>query len=363
MYCFNNIFSESSMREISKYMKKRYKMIYYVVCGLFIFLLPVLIYTDNLIKYLAVQGFGQAKIIVKAEKLEYYLSKPDFPEEKKRKLLLIREIQNFAVNEIGLTDNGSYHKVYDQHEKPLLWLVQACPPYSLEPYTWKFPFVGRLSYKGYFSKDDALKESNRLKKLGYDVYIRNPSAWSTLGIIKDPVFSGMLDRSDGDLANVILHEMTHSTVFLKNNLQFNENIATFIGDNASALFIERKYGADSCELSAYLNSNKDDVLFCDHIMNGSEKLSNLYKSFISCMSDEEKNAMKNALIKEIIAAIKTLSFNDANAFKGYDSFHPNNAWFAGFNTYRNDLSAIKNEFADNYNSDFKKYITYLKTLK
>ncbi|MBN1500117.1 MAG: aminopeptidase [Spirochaetes bacterium] len=344
-------------------MKKRKKLTYLILTLFIILFIPVISYTDNIIKYLAVQGTGQASLIINSRKIDYYLKKPDFPEDKKNRLLLIREIQNFAVSDLGLKDNGSYHKMYDQKGKPLLWLVQACPPYSLEPHKWKFPVVGSLSYKGYFRKSDALKEADKLKKAGYDVSIRNPSAWSTLGYFKDPVFSEMLNWSEGELANVILHEMTHGTIFRKNNLQFNENIATFIGENGSIAFLEKKYGKKSKELKTYINEIHDDNLFYDHIMKGTVQLNNLYNSFTSDMTVDEKNIKKTALIKEIIGNLTKLPFNNKQSFEGYKDFTPNNAWFSGFRTYRNDLSDIDKDFKNDFDSDLNKYIIYLKTVK
>ncbi len=43
----------------------------------------------------------------------------------------------------------------------------------------------------------------------------------------------MLNRSEGDLANLIIHEMSHATIFVKDSVDFNENLATFIGDRGA----------------------------------------------------------------------------------------------------------------------------------
>jgi predicted aminopeptidase len=56
-----------------------------------------------------------------------------------------------------------------------------------------------------------------------------------LGWFTDPILSKMLMRSEGDLANLIIHEMSHATIFVKDSIEFNENLATFIGDRGAEL--------------------------------------------------------------------------------------------------------------------------------
>ena len=89
------------------------------------------------------------------------------------------------------------------------------------------------------------KEMELLKEAGYDVGMRTVGGWSTLGWFKDPILSNMLNRSYGDLANLIIHELVHATIFVKDSVEFNENLASFIGDQGAKLFLKRK-------LSGYL---------------------------------------------------------------------------------------------------------------
>ena len=118
-----------------------------------------------------------------------------------------------------------------------MWVVMACEPFALKPKEWKFPIIGSVPYKGFFKKERAEALKAELEKEGWDVMVRNPGGWSTLGWFTDPILSKMLMRSEGDLANLIIHEMSHATIFVKDSVEFNENLATFIGDRGAELFL------------------------------------------------------------------------------------------------------------------------------
>jgi predicted aminopeptidase len=54
----------------------------------------------------------------------------------------------------------------------------------------------------------------------------------------DPVTEPMLRQDAGQLVEVILHELVHATVYVKGHANFNESIASFIGEEGSVLFYE-----------------------------------------------------------------------------------------------------------------------------
>jgi len=63
-------------------------------------------------------------------------------------------------------------------------------------------------------------------------------AFSSLGWLPDPVHSPMLEREDGALIEVVIHEMAHNTVYAPGHSAFNETLATFIGRTGARLFFE-----------------------------------------------------------------------------------------------------------------------------
>ncbi len=128
-----------------------------------------------------------------------------------------------------------------------MWVVLACEPFQLKPKEWKFPILGdRFPTKVFLRRSSGyrLKQDDLKRKDGM-LSFRNPGGWSTLGWFTDPILSKMLMRSEGDLANLIIHEMSHATIFVKDSVEFNENLATFIGDRGTEQFLIDKYGDTS----------------------------------------------------------------------------------------------------------------------
>jgi predicted aminopeptidase len=121
--------------------------------------------------------------------------------------------------------------------------VQAAYRDRLARYTWWFPVVGRVPYKGYFDYDAARREGDRLKRDGLDVYLRPASAFSTLGVFADPILSTTMGDDSLELANTVIHETTHNTIYLGGQAVFNESFANFVGARGAAWFFHSR--ADS----------------------------------------------------------------------------------------------------------------------
>ncbi|MFN5557714.1 MAG: aminopeptidase, partial [Chryseotalea sp.] len=288
----------------------------------------------ELIVYGIRQGYGQAKILIGAKPVEEFIQDPGYPDSLKAKLLLIGEIRKFAIDSLGLNDTDVYKKMYDQQGKPVMWVVQAAEPYAMQSVKWKFPLIGAVPYKGFFREDLARALEKELKDKGKDVMVRNPGGWSTLGWFNDPILSNMLKRSDGDLAALIIHEMVHTTMFIKDSIDFNENLANFIGDWGAGEFLKYKYGTSSKPYFEYAHDDEDYNLFAAHMVRGTFKLDSLYKTFQPNVSEERKKQAKEEMIKNIIANLDTLSLvtikKPSERFKNY---LPNNAYFMSFMHY------------------------------
>ncbi len=191
------------------------------------------------------QGAGQLDLLINSRPVEEVVADPLLPAAHRRKLELIREVKAFGIREMGLSPSGSYERYYDTGGKPVTWLVTACAKDRFEPYTWWFPIVGTLPYKGHFAREDAEAEARGLEALGLDVYVSPAAAYSTLGWFNDPILSTMLAYEDEQLANLILHELTHGTIFLPGGADFNEGLASFVGGQGALEFFRRRDGLDS----------------------------------------------------------------------------------------------------------------------
>ena len=241
------------------------------------FLLVVVISNLKLIGYGLGQARGQFKVMWYAKPIPEVLADPQFPDSLKSTLSLVPEIKQFAIETLGLKHSENYSSVYDQQGKEILWVVTACKPYSFEPVIWSFPLIGSFTYKGYFNQRKAVDLAKTMKAQGYDVELRSVSGWSTLGWFNDPLLSNMLADGPGPLANTIIHELTHGTIFIPDSMTFNENLATFIGSKGSQEFLKMKYGPDSNEYRNYLARRQDARIFSRYIVLAAHQLDSLYQ--------------------------------------------------------------------------------------
>lgn len=326
-----------------------------------VFLLVLMAIYHELIIYGVRQGIGQAKILWYARPVEEFITDPSYPDSLKAKLQLIGEVRKFAIDSLGLQDTEVYKKMYDQQNKPIMWVVQACEPFALQSVKWKFPLIGTVPYKGFFKEELALALRDELKAQGKDVMVRNPGGWSTLGWFNDPILSNMLKRSEGDLASLIIHEMVHSTMFIKDSIDFNENLANFIGDKAAGEFINYKFGKDSKQHREYFYEDDDYTLFAAHMLRGTKVLDSLYATMQEEESLETKRKRKEQLITKIVQALDTLSLQLVQ--KPSERFAkrlPNNAYFMSFVQYEAKQNFFETECSAKFNGDLKKYLAYLK---
>lgn len=319
------------------------------------------IWQHELVSYGVSQARGQLRVLLNTRPLQEVMQDPAFPDSLKHKIQLIQEIRRFAVDSLGINDTENYTSLYDQHGKPILWVITASEPYALKAKEWTFPVLGTFSYKGFFDYDQCLKQDSVLRQQGYDTEISEVSAWSTLGWFRDPILSSMLYRSEGSLASLIIHELTHGTLFIKDNLEYNENLADFVGDYGALRFLTYKYGKNSTQYQYYLNRKIYRDKYYQHVLRGANQLDSLYASFRETDSKNKKDQLKIEVIRSIMETMDTLTpIIPRSKPVVSDTTLPNNAFFVSHQTYRQKQNVFEQEFVDKFNRDFRKYITYLK---
>ena len=324
-------------------------------------LLLLIVWQRELISYGMMQGRGQFEVLWNARPLEEVLTDPTVADSLKQRLLLVGQVREWGVDSIGLSETENYTTLYDQKGKDILWVVTAARPYSLENKEWRFPVVGTVSYKGYFDYEKAQAAEAELKAEGWDTYIRSVGAWSTLGWFKDPILSNMLFRLEGDLANTVLHELTHATVFVKDSLSFNENLATFIGHEGAKRFIADTWGPESEQMRRYLERYQDRQIFSNYVLKGLARLDSLYSSFGPATTIEEKEQKKQELIDEIVDNTSELPLHRAAEWEAYfASLNPNNAYFMSYERYQGGQEELERQFKKQFNGNLKKFVEHYK---
>ncbi|KAA0988953.1 aminopeptidase [Dyadobacter aurulentus] len=339
-------------------------MIKKILLALLGIILLLSIFYYDVLSYGFMQARGQISILMNVEQVDEILADPNFPDSLKRRVRLIQEIKQFGVDSLGLSPSENYTTFYNQHGRPLIWLITASERYKIAPHEFHFPIVGTFPYKGFFDSTRAAYEERELIKKGLDTDVGNVSAWSTLGYLKDPILSSMLKRKDGNLANLILHELTHGTLFVKNNLELNENLASFVGDQGAIRFLRYKYGAESAEMRAYEYSKKYNDGYSQHMLRGTVRLDSLYQTFGNDQSaDAGKDSLKKKLIRQIIEDADTLLSGTQTLTtkrRLADDKIPNNAYFISYLTYKSKQDMFLREFENRFAGDLKAYLQYLK---
>ncbi|MBK7890383.1 MAG: aminopeptidase [Bdellovibrionales bacterium] len=227
--------------------------------------------------YLVKSAWSQVGLLNSREPLEKVLAKPELADAVRTKLLLARDAKLFAETELGLKKTQNYESYVELGRSHVSYVVSAAPKNRLEHFEWWFPFVGSVPYKGYFNPDDAKEEAESLRKENLDVVVRGVSAYSTLGWFRDPILSSMLRYTDYDLANTIIHEAVHATLYIKSNADFNERLATFIGNIGAELFFLKREGPSSETLKLAKSESEDERLFTDFISKEIETLKMWYE--------------------------------------------------------------------------------------
>ncbi|MDR3138802.1 MAG: aminopeptidase [Treponema sp.] len=273
----------------------------------------------------------------------------------------IRDIRRFAVEELGLRESANYTKYVDLKQDHLAAVVSASAKDSFSRYEWWFPVVGRVPYKGFFDPADARKEAEKLRKKGLDVWVRGVDAFSTLGWFQDPLYSYMRAYPVDRLADLIIHETLHATVYLKSFSQFNEELAEFVGSEGARLYIEKTFGPDSPEYRRIGDSAADSAVFLDFIRGLIAELEAVYQSGIS---GEEKLRRK----EEIIAAAKKgfeESYNErylGKSYQGFSKLAVNNAYLELYRLYYAEDSFFQDLY-ERSGRDLPRFIAAAKTIK
>lgn len=276
-------------------------------------------------------------LLSSTESYKKTLSRPELTEDQRRKLLLSQEVLAFAEKELQLNSDGNYTRVAWLNRPYVTWVVSAAEKWSLKGYEWSFPIVGRVPYLGFFTENEAQELEQELKAKNLDTYLRGVSAYSTLGWFNDPLLSSMLRYEERDLVETLIHELVHTTFWVKNSADFNERLASFLGQKGALQFYIKKEGSQSPTTKLILNEAEDENSFSRFITHEVEQLKKWYETL---PIDQKKEEIKQQRIAEIQTRFKNsvLPTMKTSAWSNFPNLKLNNARLTLYQTYLRDFT-------------------------
>lgn len=269
---------------------------------------------------------GENQLLGSAVPIEQAVNDPTLSDDQRSKLATILLILDFAENDVGLFVGDSYQTFADLDGGTLVWNLNGAEKTAFKPYIWPLPFLGNYASLGFFDRRHAFAERDRLVGLGFDTYIYEVDAFSTIGLLPDPVASSLLDRPLGSMIETVFHELLHNTVWRPDDIVFNESLANFVGRAAGRDFMIREFGEDSTALQETQQRNEDVDRYNAFIADLTAKLQTLYSSNVS---RETKLAERTTIFDTeqqqfVDDVLPELNFPDA--FAGLADVRLNNAF-------------------------------------
>lgn len=300
---------------------------------------------------------GQYEILSRRIEITDLINNEDTSVDLKKKLELVLQIRAFSKKEMAMNVGENYSQYSDTQRDYVVWNVSASPSLSLTPYQWCYPIVGCQSYRGYFHQKMAIEEASNLQQQGYDTWVGGVSAYSTLGWFEDPVLNTFIFRSDADLAALLIHELSHQILYIKDDTAFNESFATAVEIEGLKRWLKKVKQEEL--LIDYQQKREEKAFFIETVSATTEKLKALYESELS---DDDKTIKKEQIISTLRNSYKK-AITD-KSLRGYYTqwFNKiNNAKLASISNYYTYVPAFSVMIAD-ANGDMTTFYQQAKAL-
>jgi predicted aminopeptidase len=250
---------------------------------------------------LARLGTGQLRLINEQVPLERAWQRE--PDSVRRRLLQeVPLIVAFAEDVVGLRAGVSYRGYFATEAKGLTYVLTACARTELVPHTWWFPIVGEVAYRSYWDEADARAAAANLEAEGYDTWLSPSRAYSSLGILRDPVATTMLRDGITGLADVLIHELSHARLYVPGQTDWDEALASFVGERGAERYFASSRFAHS-GLQAQMAARAQRKVAIDRAVSRAyTQLEQLYASPLSAADKlRDRQAVFDVLTREAIA--------------------------------------------------------------
>jgi len=312
--------------------------------------------------YYAQAAGGHVDLMQRSRPVTEWLADDATPAALRERLRLTQRIRDFAVDELGLPDNGSYRRYGDLQRGAAVWNVVAAPELSLALKTWCFPVLGCVGYRGYFDRDQAEALAAQLKAEGWEVDVYGVPAYSTLGwtdwLGGDPLLNTFVHWPEGELARIMFHELAHQVAYADDDTPFNESFATAVERIGSRRWLERHAAPAARAEYEALAARRQDFRELTQRTRGE-----LDAVYASALPDAVKRERKSALLAALRSDYAAMKADRWGGYAGYDGWfeRANNATFGVQAAYQELVPAFERLF-ERSGGDFQRFYDRVRQL-
>ncbi|MBC96756.1 MAG: hypothetical protein CME63_03345 [Halobacteriovoraceae bacterium] len=320
------------------------------------------------VSYLWDQGRGQLSLFWDGRENSEVLKDPNIPSEFKEKIRLVEKYKRYFYEHWNKKETDIYSETTILDQEAVTYLVIASPYDHIRPLKHSFPFMGEFPYLGFFSREKAYKYAQNLEEESNDekekwvTYVRPVYAYSTLGYFEDNILSSFFEYDDFALAELVFHELFHTIFFIKNEVGFNESLATFFSRKMTYEYF--KLSDD--EIEKKKKSYRDRDLLMRNMVTHVEVLNRKYQEAAPESKEEAKKLLDNYLSTEFLRDFKELCEQNKMDHCFPIQSQWNNASLAAMMTYQNKekkldqlFKAKKMDLKEFFNFIQKSYDQYL----
>jgi predicted aminopeptidase len=152
--------------------------------------------------------------------------------------------------------------------------------------------------------------------------------------------------------------MAHTTVYFKGQTDFNEQMATFIGNYGAIDFLVYKYGKGSQQVVEAVHNQEDDVFFSRWIDQACQRLSNFYSKEIS---RDEKIKGREEIFSSLKEEFKKIPFK-TECYGNFEKRDLNNSVLLAYRRYIHRLENFEVLY-EYLGSDLRRMIQFFKEIR
>ncbi|MCK4516206.1 MAG: aminopeptidase, partial [Spirochaetaceae bacterium] len=175
-----------------------------------------------------------------------------------------------------------------------------------------------------------------------------------------PLYEFMTDYDRHAIANLIIHEQAHATLFLRGHAQFNEEFATFVGDvGAEGYLVVSGASDDETALVAARTADRETARLLIFGLRA-----DLEQVYSSDLGTEEKRSAKAEAIRAFQERVQDdyESIFRTDSFRGLSEIPINNAFIDLYVSYTEDLDLFR-EIYEVFSADLSRFIDALSVLE